>query len=139
MSNEIQKYFKDNGIRHLTTLSHAPVVERQIRTIKNMIYKRYEHDAKPWHELLYPVLLTYNHKLVYSVTKFTPAEAMRPKNRFNIKLNLELKRKSSRIYPNIDIGDNVKLYKKTDKLDKEKVRKWSKENYIVQGIDESLG
>mgnify|MGYP003351930145 CR=1 FL=1 len=52
VSNEIQQYFKTQGIRHLTTLSHAPVAERQIRSIKDMIYKRSEHEAKPWHELL---------------------------------------------------------------------------------------
>ena len=76
VSNEIPKYSKDQNIRHLTTMSHAPVAERQIRTIKAMIYKRYEHEPKPRHELLYPVLLTYNHKLIHSVTKFTPADAM---------------------------------------------------------------
>ena len=139
VSNEIQKYFKDQNIRHLTTLSHAPVAERQIRTIKNMLYKRYEHEAKPWHELLYPVLLTYNNKLIHSVTKFTPADAMKPENKFTIKLNLELKRKNSRIYPNITVGDHVKVYKKKDKLDKERVSNWSKDNYIVEEITESIG
>ena len=139
VSNEIQKYFKDNGIRHLTTTSHAPVAERQIRTIKAMIYKRYEHEPKPWHELLYPVLLTYNHKLVHPVTKFTPVEAMKPQNKFTIKLNLELKRKSSRIYPDIHVGDLVKTYKKKDKLDKERISKWSRETYTVEGIEDSMG
>ena len=33
-STAIQAYFKDNHIRHLITLGHAPVAERQIRTIK---------------------------------------------------------------------------------------------------------
>ena len=37
VSNFIQMYFKNNNIRHITTLGHAPVAERQIRTIKNMI------------------------------------------------------------------------------------------------------
>ena len=139
VSNEIQKWFKDNHIRHLTTLSHAPVAERQIRTIKNMIYKRYEHEPKPWHELLYAVLLTYNHKLVHSVTKFTPADAMKPQNKFTIKLHLELNRKNTRIYPDIHVGDHVKIYKKKDKLDKERVSNWSKEKYAVEAIDESMG
>mgnify|MGYP003350092788 CR=1 FL=1 len=40
VSNIIQKFFENNNIRHLTTLGHAPVAERQIRTIKNMIYQR---------------------------------------------------------------------------------------------------
>ena len=34
VSNEIQDYFKNKGIRHITTLGHAPVAERSIRTIK---------------------------------------------------------------------------------------------------------
>ena len=46
VSNEVQAYFKTNGIIHLTTLGHAPVAERQIRTIKDMIYKRIEHTKK---------------------------------------------------------------------------------------------
>ena len=58
ISNEIHKYFKNNDIRHITTLSHAPVAERQIRTIKAMIYQRVEKTGEKWHELLYPVLLT---------------------------------------------------------------------------------
>ena len=139
VSNEIQKWFKDNNIRHLTTLSHAPVAERQIRTIKNMIYKRYEHEAKPWHELLYPVLLTYNNKLVHSVTKFTPADAMKPQHKFTIKLHLELNRKNTRIYPDIHVGDHVKIYKKKDEFDKERVSNWSKEKYAVEAIDQSMG
>ena len=45
VSNHIQKYFQDNNIRHLTTLGHAPVEERAIRTIKDMIYKRVEANG----------------------------------------------------------------------------------------------
>ena len=66
VSNEIQKYFKERNIRHITTLSHAPVAERTIRTIKAMIYKRVEKTGEKWHEVLYPVMLTYNNKLIHS-------------------------------------------------------------------------
>ena len=48
VSNVIQTYFADEGIRHLTTLGHAPVAERQIRTMKGMIYKRIEHTNQNW-------------------------------------------------------------------------------------------
>ena len=51
VSNEVQTYFKEEGIRHLTTLGHAPVAERQIRTMKDMIYQRIEHKKE--HGLLY--------------------------------------------------------------------------------------
>ena len=42
VSNISQSYIKDNNIRQITTLGHAPFAERQIRTIKHMIYQRVE-------------------------------------------------------------------------------------------------
>ena len=134
VSNFIQMYFKNNNIRHITTLGHAPVAERQIRTIKNMIYQRVEKTGQKWHEVLFAVLLTYNNKLIHSTTKMTPKDAMKPENQLDVKLNLELKRKHCRIYPNVNIGDMVKVYRKKDKLDKERLSLWSKENYRVEGI-----
>ena len=139
VSNQIQKYFKDQGIRHLTTLSHAPVAERAIRTIKNMIYKRVEHTNEKWHEVLYSVLLTYNRKMVHGTTKMTPMDAMKEHNMFEVKLNLELHSKHTRKYPNIAIGSMVKVFKKKDKLDKERISNWSKDSFKVEAITESEG
>ena len=51
VSNEIKRYFEEKGIRHLTTLGHAPVAERQIRPIKNMVYQRVEKTGQKWHEV----------------------------------------------------------------------------------------
>ena len=51
---------QDNNIRHVTTLTHAPVAERQIRTIKSMIYQRVEKTNEKWHTVLGQVLLVYN-------------------------------------------------------------------------------
>ena len=112
VSNEVKKYFENVKIRHLTTLGHAPVAERQIRTIKDMIYKRIEHNKKEWWEVLYSVLLTFNKKMVHSVTKHTPEDAMRPSNTALIKFNLELKRRNSRKYHEIEIGDTVRFFEK---------------------------
>ena len=94
VSNIIQKYFKDNNIRHLTTLGHAPVAERAIRTIKDMIYKRVEANGEKWHEVLYAVLLTYNQKMIHGTTKMTPNEARKETNMFTVTLNFELKCKT---------------------------------------------
>ena len=139
ISNEFKKYFQDEGIRHLTTLGHAPVAERQIRTIKDMIYKRIDQSKQNWWEVLYPVLLTYNNKKVHNVTKMTPADAMKPSNTAEVKFNLELKRRSSRVYPNISVGDSVRVHRKKDKLDKERVSNWSNDKYKVEAIQESMG
>ena len=41
-SNLLQKFFKEEGIQHIVTRGHAPVAERAIRTIKQLIYRRVE-------------------------------------------------------------------------------------------------
>ena len=139
VSNEIQKYFKEVGIRHITTLSHAPVAERQIRTLKSMIYQRVEKTNRKWYDVLGPVLLVYNHKMVHSATKLTPNEARKPANELNAKLNLQLNRTKLRKYPNVSVGDSVKLYRNKDKLDKERKSLWSTNSYKVEKIIQSAG
>jgi hypothetical protein len=49
-----------------------------------------------------------------------------------------LKRKHTRIYPDINVGDYVKVYNKKDKLDKERIPVWSKANFKVESINESM-
>ena len=138
VSNEMKQYFENENIRHLTTLGHAPVAERQIRTIKDMIHKRMDHSKKEWWEVLYPVLLTYNSKMVHSVTKHTPEEALKPLNTSMVKFNLELKRRHTRKYPDIEIGNTFRIFKKKDKLDKEYKSYWSSKKYIVKNIKDSM-
>lgn len=138
VSNELQKYFRESGIRHITTLGHAPYAERTIRTIKQMIYDRLKLDQQ-WHEVLYPVLLTYNRKMVSRITHMTPVEAMKHTNNLDVKLNLEVHRKSTRKYPIISVGDKVKVYKKKDKFEKQHISTWSPNFFVVSGISESFG
>ncbi len=137
---QIDKYFKDENINHIITLSHPNVSERAIRTIKDEIYKRVKTPSdKNWSELLYPILLKYNFVSVHSSTGLTPAEADKKENQFYVKLNLEMHRISKRRYPNIEINDNVKVYKKKDKLDKEHIPVWQSKVYKVDNIIEKFG
>lgn len=139
VSNELQKYFRENGIKHITTLSHAPVAERQIRTIKSMIYQRVEDTKQKWYDVLGPVLLVYNNKMVHSATKMTPNAARKPTNELNVKLNLHINRTRLRKYPTVSVGDTVRLYRKKDKLDKERKSIWSAQIYKVENIIHSGG
>ena len=139
-SKEVQAYFKDNDIRWLYTTTHAGVVERLIRTIKNYIYKRAEHYKKPWWEFIYPSMLIYNHKSVHSVTKLTPVDATKPKNELHVRVNLLLHKKNDRIYPELNIHDKVKIYKKKGlKHKKERFSVWSQNTYEIEDIIESHG
>jgi hypothetical protein len=50
--------------------------------------------------------------MVSTTTKLTPEEARKPENLTIVKSNLELKRQHKRKYPEIEIGDTLKIYKK---------------------------
>jgi hypothetical protein len=141
----VKQYLQDNSIRLIETLAHAAVVERAIRTIKHMVYTRIEtakkknNEDKRWVDVLYPVLLTYNVKLKHSATNMTPSEARKPINELVVKTNLEMKKVRKRLYPDIEVGDYVKLYRKKDKLDKERKSLWSSDKYKVLEITEIIG
>ena len=101
--------------------------------------KKTNNEDKRWIDVLYPVLLTYNVQLKHSATNMTPSEARKPINELVVKTNLEMKKVRKRLYPDIEVGDYVKLYRKKDKLDKERKSLWSTEKYKVLEITESMG
>ena len=126
LGTEIDKYFKDNSINHIITLSHAAFAERSIRTIKSEIYKRVQLPSQSnWSDLIYPILLKYNHKSVHGSTGYTPANAEKQTNHINVKMNMEMQKSKTRVYPDIDEGDYCRIHKNKDKLDKEHISTWS--------------
>ena len=50
--------------------------------------------------------------MVSSTTKLTPEEARKPEHLTIVTSNLELKRQHTRNYPEIELGDKIKIYKK---------------------------
>ena len=140
VSNKVQKYFKDEEIRHLVTRNHAYFAERTIKTIKNMVYKRVEASGdKKWTNHIKDVLNMYNKIMVHSSTGRTPYEGRIAKFRAEIKARLDSLRHHDRIYPSVHKSDQVKVFRKKDKLDKENVSTWSKNSYEVTDIIESKG
>ena len=138
-SNLFKNYCESENIKSITTRSHAWVAERFIRTLKDMINKRIKNNDKSWKEVIFEVLLTYNNKEVHSATGMTPAKAKLKENTLQVKLNLELHRVSKRKYPDINVGDEVKLYKKKDKFDKENKSVWLTTKHKIERITESYG
>jgi hypothetical protein len=69
----------------------------------------------------------------------TPAKAREPKNRLDVKFNLELQRKHNRMYPDVNVGDKVRIYKKKSKFAKERVGVWTNTIHTVEDIKESQG
>ena len=131
-------YFESENIEYFFTRGHAAVAERQIRTVKELLYRRIEHDGRDWVDVIQEVLQTYNQKMVHTVTKFTPVDAMKPGNLAQVKFNLELRAKKQRTYPDLEVGDYVRVFYQKDKLDKERHSNWMPNKERVKEIKERM-
>ena len=133
-SKYTKQFFNEQHIRFITTRTHAGVAERQIRTIKDMLHKRMENSdvhgvrharlgytqaGQDWVDHIGYVLLAYNHKMVNNSTGMTPYEARKERNHIDVKQNLELRAKHTRKYPDINVGDKVKIYTTKKIFDKQ--------------------
>ena len=63
-------------------------------------------------------MLTYNNKNIHSATGMTPKEASEKKNEFKAMINVASKAKKERKYPELDVGDKVKILRKKRLLKK---------------------
>ena len=72
--------------------------------------------------------------MVNRTTGLTPYEAEKPKNETHVRTMLEINAVRKRKYPDIKVGDKVKIYKKKDKLDKERISVWGPQTYEVEEI-----
>ncbi len=70
----VQQFLKEENIELIMALSHAPIAERPIGAIKNMLYKRLEFEPhRPWYDdLLQQVIFTYNYGREHSALGMTP-------------------------------------------------------------------
>jgi hypothetical protein len=138
-----KRFLKKHNIKHIVTRGHAPVVERFIRTIKDLIFRRLEkNDELRWYDVksLANSLVMYDYVMKSSAHGFTPNIAREPKHNLDVKLNLELKRKTLRKYPEISEGDSVRIYRKRKNFEKGvRVPVWSENSFTVENIKEENG
>ena len=141
----IQKYLKDENIEHHRTRAHPNFSERAIRTFKDLLYRTVEADEKKgkqniqWPDYILEILLTYNNQMKHSATGFTPKEARKPSNQFKVKLNLTMKGKKNRVYPELNVGYEVKIFRKRKPNEKERVGNYSQNIYTIENIENKLG
>ena len=137
---EVKKHLDDVGIIHKTTLTHANIVERFIRTMKKSIGGRINFTQGKWTDMLTPTLKKYN-SAIHSSTGMKPSEAHDDDNRANVKANLTLKQKHMRKYPKLSVSDTVKIYQKgkgnyTSR--KETNPKWTERRYKIERIEKDM-
>ena len=129
----VKKYLDGLGIVRKTTRTHANIVERLIRTIKNGVADRIRFTKGNWTDLYKPTLKKYNGA--------KPVEAHKDENRVNVKVNLTLKQKHFRKYPQLSVGDKVKIYTKGAGnyiSRKETNSRWSDKVYTIEKIDRDM-
>ena len=136
----VKKYLDGLGIVQKTTRTHANIVERLIRTIKNGVADRIRFTKGNWTDLYKPTLKKYNNT-IHSSTGAKPVEAHKDENRMNVKVNLTLKQKHFRKYPQLTVGDKVKIYTKGAGnyiSRKETNSRWSDKVYTIEKIDRDM-
>ena len=141
----MQKYLKDENIEHHRTRAHPNFSEGAIRTVKDLLYRRVEADETKgkqniqWIDYIFEILITYNNQMKHSATGFTPKDARKPSNPIKVKINLTMKGKKNRVYPELDVGDEVKIFRKREPNEKERVGNYSQNIYTIESIENRLG
>ena len=133
----VKDFFEKEGITHVVTLTHANVVERFIRIMKNMIHDRVRFNRGSWTVMLSKALDKYN-DTVHSSTKMKPKDAHDDKNHMDVRVNLTRREKNTRKYPEVKVNDMVKVFeKKKDNYTerKEYNSKWSNQSYKIVKIE----
>ena len=115
---DFKNYVEGEGIELYRTRGHPAFAERFIKTYKDMLFKRVEADEKAekqniqWTDYNLEIMLTYNDKMKHSATGMTPNQARKDKNEFRAMLNVASKAKKEKIYPELNVGDRVKIKRK---------------------------
>jgi len=141
-TDSLKKYFQENDIKHVITRSSAHMAERAIRTFKDSLYKRVDHakdDKTQWTDLIFEILLTYNNKLIHSTIGMIPANARLKENQLEVWTNTFLRSKQNRKYPELSVGDKVKVLRKKGITEKERTSVWSDNSYEIEDIREDSG
>ena len=144
-SSDFKQYVEDEGIELYRTRGHPAFSERFIRTFKDKLFKRVEADEKKgkrdidWRDYLPEIMLTYNNKDVHSSTGQTPNEARKEENELKSILNVSIKAKKETLYPELRVGDKVKILRKKAITEKERTSHFLQGEYTVEEITQKLG
>jgi hypothetical protein len=131
------RVLNQHGIRHIMSSTPVGMVERAIGTIKALIHKRIiglKLDQERWIDMLDKVVNLYNNKLIHSTIRMTPRDALKPTNKLEVHLNIQMKAKFNRPYPELRKGDNVRVAIKKGSFTKSYHPTFSEEVYKVLEI-----
>ena len=148
-SIEMDEWFRRNkDTKHIMTRRHAAFAERALRDFKLIVTKKIKTEVKPWPEYLNETLRRMNTKMQsadddeiheHKATGFTPEDAAKPENWFEVHNSMEIQAKYRRKYPPLKVGDKVKVYRQRSALSKEVEGDYKYDPTVITGIEKSLG
>ena len=114
-------------------------VERFNRTLKEQIQRRLDAmglDRDEWITQLEPIINKYNNT-EHTTIKMKPTDARKESNRLMVSFNLWNNAKRNRKYPDLKVGDEVRVMIKKDSKTKGYMPKWSTDKYKVTFIKDN--
>lgn len=131
------RVLNENNIRHIITGMPNGMIERAIKTIKDLIHTRIiglklEHER--WIDLLPKVVKLYNEKHIHSTINMEPIKALDPSNKLQVFLNIRQKSQFNKSYPNLRDGDLVRVAIKKKAISKGHHPKFSEQVYKILGV-----
>ena len=137
-STEFIRLVNEHKIQQIIVSTKAPVAERAVQTIKNMIHARIEGldlSVEKWAEML-PAILKKQNNTKHSTTSITPNEAKRDDNELKVRLNIKNKAEFNRKYPPLSVGSFVSIYE-PPKHKKGYTSVWSSKVYKITFMNEN--
>ena len=146
LSKEFKTWFEEMGIKSVITRQHAHIAERAIRTIKKRLDDKLEDDEKfpdqapasYWTKHYQEAVDWYNSDHVQRTTNMTPENATKPEYEYDAKTNLEINAVHRRKYPEIEVGDKVRSFRKKVG-EKERMGNFEEGHKTAKEITKSLG
>ena len=120
------RFMKDNDIKHVQTNTHAPSVERFIRTFKGNLDRRLDglkQNKSEWVKHVNNIVTKYNNT-EHNTTKIKPLDAV--KKYVWVNWHLQNNATTYRKYPKINEGDMVRVNINKSKFAKGHEPNWSR-------------
>lgn len=134
-STEFQNYCDENHINLIFPISHAPIVERFNRTLKEILNKYLEvSKTKTITTVLSKILNNYNNT-VHSTIGMTPNEALKKSHQFEAYMNIVSKSYTTKPKPQIKVGDQIRIMLKPKSTDKKYKPQYSDKIYTVSKVE----
>ena len=130
------RFMNDTDIKHVQTSTHAPSVERFVRTFKDNLYRRLDglnQNKSEWVKHVKNIVTKYNNT-EHNTTKIKPLDAVKKENHLWVNWHLQNNATKDRKYPKINEGDMVRVNIKKNKFAKGHEPNWSSTRYKAVAI-----